>query len=262
MDRLFALTSYLRYTLFSTHAGGHGIHSPFIYHFIKILLEDDRQYYVFEQIEAIRHSLRMDKRTIQVTDYGAGAKYKTKQRKISSIAKTALIQRRTGELLFKMIDHYQHKTILELGTSFGIGTAYLTAVNSTNKVISIEGCPETYAIAIETKQKLSLNNLTLICDQFDHSLTSVVDSVTNLDLVYFDGNHSYEPTIRYFETCLRKVNCDSVFIFDDIYWSKEMQRAWQYVKAHNKVILTLDIHRYGLVFFRDGMRKQHYEIRI
>ncbi len=68
-------------------------------------------------------------------------------------------------------------------------------------------------------------------------------------------------TLNYFYQCLEKANSNSVFIFDDIYWSKGMTEAWETIKAHPKVTVTLDLFQLGIVFFRTEQAKQHFVLK-
>ena len=68
--------------------------------------------------------------------------------------------------------------------------------------------------------------------------------------------------MRYFELCLAHRTNDSVFVFDDIHWSAEMDQAWEVIKAHPDVMVTVDLFYIGLVFFRKGQPKQHFSLRV
>ena len=83
-----------------------------------------------------------------------------------------------------------------------------------------------------------------------------------IDMAYIDGNHRLEPTLNYFEQLLGKKNNSSIFIFDDIHWSKEMEEAWERIKTHPSVRCTIDIFFLGFVFFREEFKaKQDFMIR-
>ncbi|MGI0107896.1 O-methyltransferase [Salinimicrobium sp. WS361] len=84
----------------------------------------------------------------------------------------------------------------------------------------------------------------------------------NNDLIYVDGNHQKEATLSYFEKLLPTVHNDSVMIFDDIHWSKGMEEAWEEIKAHPKVKVSIDTFQWGLVFFRREQEKEHFVIRV
>lgn len=92
--------------------------------------------------------------------------------------------------------------------------------------------------------------------------TNYKQQTTNYDLIYIDGNHQKEATLRYFEELLATVHNDSVMIFDDIHWSKEMEEAWVEIKLHPQVKVTIDTFQWGLVFFRREQEKEHFVIRI
>jgi predicted O-methyltransferase YrrM len=81
-------------------------------------------------------------------------------------------------------------------------------------------------------------------------------------MIFFDGHHNKEATIQYFELLLPKAHNDSVFVFDDIYWSQEMTEAWEYIKNHSSVSVTVDCFYLGLVFFRKEQVKEHFKIRM
>ena len=82
------------------------------------------------------------------------------------------------------------------------------------------------------------------------------------NLIYFDGNHQRDATIHYFEKLLPLAYNDSVFIFDDIHWSKEMEEAWEQIKSHPRVRVSIDTFYWGLVFFRKEQEKEHFTIRL
>jgi hypothetical protein len=82
-----------------------------------------------------------------------------------------------------------------------------------------------------------------------------------LDYVFFDGHHALEPTLKYFELCLKKAHNSSIFVFDDIRWSDEMKLAWEKIKNHPKVNVTIDLYTMGVVFFRKEQEKEHFVLR-
>ncbi|MDB5012369.1 MAG: SAM-dependent methyltransferase, partial [Daejeonella sp.] len=78
---------------------------------------------------------------------------------------------------------------------------------------------------------------------------------------FIDGNHRKDATLNYFEWCLPKLSNRSVVIFDDIYWSKGMQEAWNIVKEHPRVTVTIDLFWIGLVFIKSGQVKENFKIK-
>jgi len=254
---------YLHY-YFTAHDGkGHGMHSPFVFQFILHVLNNKSNYHSPQGIEEFRKQLFQDQRILQIEDLGAGSRVAcTKQRSVQQLAKSALKPKKYAQLLFRLAKHYQPRNVLELGTSLGITTSYLSAANPNASIITIEGTKEVAEIAKEIFLKLRLNNIQLLHGNFDTVLPSVINQQSSIDLAYIDGNHRYEPTISYFKQLLTNTNNDSILVFDDIHWSEEMEKAWEEIKAHSSVKCTVDIFFLGFVFFRSEFKtKQHFSIR-
>ncbi|HFS66904.1 MAG TPA: class I SAM-dependent methyltransferase, partial [Flavobacteriia bacterium] len=156
-------------------------------------------------------------------------------------------------------NYFPINSILEIGTSLGIGTYTLAIANPKAEITTLEGCTETLKIAKQYLSKNSTNTINYIQGDFDKTLEK--NLTKKYDLIYFDGNHQKTPTINYFESCLKVAHNDSIFIFDDIYWSKEMTEAWEYIKSHQKVAITIDFFHLGIVFFRKEQVKENFIIR-
>jgi predicted O-methyltransferase YrrM len=254
---------YLNYYLNASNGRGHGTHSPFIFGFITKILNDKTFYPEYEKVEALRKQLVNDNTILEVEDFGAGSTVdKKSKRSISSIAKNAAKPRKFGQLLFRMIKHYQPETILELGTSLGITTSYLSLAKSDARLITMEGSKEIAATAKENFKTLGSKDIELIEGNFDNTLSSVVRGLSSVDFCFIDGNHRQEPTERYFKELLAKTNNDSILVFDDIHWSSEMEAAWETIKNNAAVTCSIDLFFIGIVLFRKELKeKQHFTIR-
>jgi len=254
------ILDYIKYLLKAKDE--HSLHSPFVFEFYTKVLKDKTHYTEYDKIEILRKQLLKDKRIVNITDFGAGAKTnKSIQRTVEDIAKKSLKKPSLAQLFFRIIRFYQYKNILDLGTSLGLTTAYLGKANNGIKLKSFEGCAETAKAAQENFNKLSLKNIEIIVGNIDETLPEELKEFINLDFVFFDANHRYEPTIRYFEQCLTKAHEESCFIFDDIYWSEEMKQAWQAIQKHRAVTVSIDLFWVGIVFFRKKQPKQHYILK-
>ncbi|HKP31917.1 MAG TPA: class I SAM-dependent methyltransferase [Chitinophagaceae bacterium] len=254
---------YLQYFLTASNGKGHGIHSPFVFDFVKNILNDRRDFYAFTPIENLRKELLIDKTLIDVNDLGAGSSSKkNNQRTIAEIAKKSLKPKKLGQLLFRIVDHFRPKTIVELGTSLGITTAYLAAANGAGKVFTIEGADRVADVAQKNFDRLNLYNTTLIRGNFDEKLRPVLNELLDIDLAFVDGNHRLEPTLKYFDLLLRYSNENTILIFDDIHWSREMEVAWEQIKKADAVTCTVDLFFLGFVFFRKEFKeRQHFAVR-
>ncbi|MES1217721.1 MAG: class I SAM-dependent methyltransferase [Bacteroidota bacterium] len=254
---------YLYYSLTASNGKGHGIHSPFVFDFIKNVLNDKKEYPEYEMIEDLRQELLKDQTLLTIEDLGAGSSVnKSKQRRISSIAKSVVKQKKYSQLLFRIVKRYKPGSILELGTSLGITTSYIAAGNPDAKIITMEGAGEVANIAKQNFTTLKLQNIQLAEGNFENTLPSVVSGLLSVDFAFIDGNHRREPTLNYFQQLLPKTYSDSIFIFDDIHWSKEMEQAWETIKANEAVRCSIDLFFIGIIFFRNEFKgKQNFKIR-
>ena len=267
----------------------YNIQTPFVFNFIENILENDRNYYGFSIIEALRHSLLKENKSIELIDFGAGSQTtKTKFRRVNQIANSALSSDFQCRWLFNVVNEYKPKHILELGTSLGISTLYLNAASDNEtKLFTLEGDPKIAHIArmnwqnahhllmqytlanydgvtddlekhIENDILKSAPEIRLIEGDFEKTLTTTLNLLKTVDLAFIDGNHRYDATMKYFHQILCYTNAHSILIFYDIYWSKDMTRAWNEIKNHASVTCSIDLFWCGIVFFNtDILKVQH-----
>ena len=120
----------------------YNVHSPFVYEFTERVLEDERWFYAFDEIELVREFMLKDQRKISIIDLGAGSQVDNKKkRSISSLSRYSANRAFVCQMLFKIVDLYKPRTMLELGTSLGISSQYQAAASLNGTLITIEGCP-------------------------------------------------------------------------------------------------------------------------
>lgn len=257
---LFQQKKYPQFLLKSTNQ--HGVHSPFIFNLVTLCFYKKIDKTLWKQFKNIKQQLLDNKKNIKVTDFGSGSKiFKSNIRKISKIAKVAGVSNNKAKLLLKITNYFQPKNILEIGTSLGLGTSCLKLGSKNTKITTLEGCSETSKIAEEIFAKNNFTNIKIINGDFKKVLSKSIEN-KKFDCIYFDGNHTKKATLKYFEDCLKTIDNNSFFIFDDIYWNQEMLEAWQEIKNHPKVTVTVDIFYFGIVFFRKEQAKEHFKIRV
>lgn len=254
---------YLQYYFKANNSKGHGTHSPFVFDFIIHVLNDKKEYECYSKIEAVRKELLTNKNEIEVEDFGAGsALISSNFRKINKIAASSLKRKKYAKLLFRIAKYYRLKTIVELGTSLGITTSYLASGDEDAKVFTLEGSKNIAKIAQQNFKKNSLKNIHLLQGIFEKTLPELLSQIQEVDLLFIDGNHRKKPTLEYFESFLKKAHPNSIFIFDDIHWSQQMEEAWEEIQKHPAVTLTIDLFFIGLVFFKHDFKQvQHFFIR-
>ena len=281
---IYRVGSYLRHSLTARHTGGHGIHSPYLFEWVRMVMSDENSYYAWREIEKVRANMLADTREVEFEDYGSraarsledgsgtayslengsGAAYGLvfrERRRVCDIAKRSLAKKKYAQMLARLVNWLgDGLTIVELGTSLGVTTAYMAAMDSRNKVVTYEGCAAVAAIAKENWKALGIRNIE--CRVGEITADMLERDLDEVDVAFIDANHTYTSTLAYFNVLAKKVHAKSVIVVDDIHYNPEMERAWKEICADERVTSTMDLYQMGLVFFDQHYWKRHYGIRV
>ncbi|MCE9540638.1 MAG: class I SAM-dependent methyltransferase [Bacteroidetes bacterium] len=242
MKKIFYIYNYFIYRLKAVNE--HGVHSPFVFDLLTNVIYNKNEYYSFKKIEKVREELLRSKKII----------------KISKIVKSHTLPTKYSQLLFRLVNHFMPPQIMEFGTSFGISTAYMASANSKNSIITIEKEQEITEIAKQNFKQLGLKNIEQKTGNVDDILKTIMANNQNLFFICFDGDHCKQDVLNYFYLCVEKATEESVFVFENMYLSPELKKAWEEIKNDNRVTVTLDLFFIGIVFFRKTQVKQHFVI--
>lgn len=252
---------FLKYRLKGYSA--HGIHSPFVYNLITNVIYNKTPFYVFEPLEKIRGEYLLSSNEITVEDHGAGSHASLlNRRKIKDIARYSLKSKKYAQLLFRLAEERKCESMLELGTSLGLTTLYLSYARPSSKITTIEGSEQIANIAEAAFKKLKHQNIELIKNRFDQALPEIHEKKKKFDLIFIDGHHEEKACLTYFKALLENNTSENtLMVIDDIHWSPGMLKAWQKIITNEKVTLTIDLFEMGLVYFFPRNQKEHFTIR-
>lgn len=248
---------YIKYRRKAKHR--HGVHSPFVYNFTDVCLKTPIKQEDKTKVSELISKLKHDQRTIEIDDHGAGSKKMGNIRKVSSILKNSSSKGKYGKLLYRICKHYQPESILELGTSLGIGTIQMSLGSPGSLVTTIEGCVNTLSIARENFKTAKVEPVS-IHDTFDHYLKSNIDK--KFDLVFVDGHHDGKALIHYMQLLEPVTHDETLFILDDIRWSQSMYDAWEELSNREEFHLSMDLFRMGIISRKSTQAKERFTIRL
>jgi predicted O-methyltransferase YrrM len=255
-DKIHQAKAYLSYWLDAVDE--HSLHSPFFFDFYtKIVKSQGDQENPL--IENLRQKLSRDSRKITIKELGSRASEKS--RSVSEITQVSISPLKFSAMYSRMIHYFKAKTVLELGTSFGINTLYL-ADNKDVEVTTLEGAAAIAEIAQDTFEFAANDKIRLIEGNIDDTLTKYIQSVRKVDFVLMDANHRYMPTLNYFEKLTPRLTEKSVVVIDDIHYSSEMEKAWLELKKQTLVYGSADLYRCGILFFDPSLNKQHVILQV
>ncbi|NGZ89482.1 class I SAM-dependent methyltransferase [Psychroflexus sp. C1] len=255
----YPIKSYLPYLLNSQNQ--HGLHSPFVYKLVTECFYDTSHREAYSVWKNLQKQLFKSHGVIQVKDLGAGSRvFSSAERKISSVAKNAGTTYKRAKFLHRLTYYLKIENALELGTSLGLESVAM-GLNKQIQLTTIEACPATAKVAQTNFKQLKLSNINSKIDTFNAFLKNL-NQDTKFDLVFIDGHHDGEATYNYFLQLLKHQHNESVFIIDDIYWSKDMHQAWKKIIQHPEVTVSIDTFFWGMIFFRKEQAKQDFKIRL
>jgi hypothetical protein len=140
---------------------------------------------------------------------------------------------KADQLLYRLARYFNPKQVVEIGTGMGISKLYLTR---------------------------ALPDATLSSFEHDGSLKHWMGKLETIDFAFINY---YDPAelLTAFELLLPKFGCDSVLVICNVYGSPLAKQSFQVIKMHPKVTGTVDLFWLQLVFFDDGMGKEHFRLK-
>lgn len=257
MPVLHQVQAYILHKLYAINE--FSLHSPFLYDFYIQCFRNSLECCPDNEIEKLRKKLRKNHSGIPIIDRGAGSKLSpTTNRPISSIAKKGLTPARFSILIQNIIRYLDFKEILELGTSFGINSLYMSRAHSGTHVTTMEGCPSIAKIAKSNFKLFNNANIDLIEGNIDEELSQFLETANKIDFVYIDANHTYQSTINYYKQLIPHLSNKAMVVIDDIYWSTEMTNAWKQIVKDSAGTIYIDIFQSGLILFNDQLPPGQY----
>lgn len=237
----------------------HGIHSPFVYDFTDKCLKIDLDIDFIRKRNELYNILNNSKQKIWVNDQGSGSKKLNNERKVSEIFKYSSSKGKYADLLYRVARHYKPSSILELGTSIGIGSIHLIEGNPNSTITTVDACAETLKIAEANFQffNYSIETKNLLFKNFIDNLENEV-----FDLIYIDGHHDGDALTGYLKSLEKHMNNETIILLDDIRWSKSMIQAWRTISSLSLYHVSIDLFRMGIILPRSQQSKQHFTIRI
>ncbi|MBF9053374.1 hypothetical protein LSUCC1028_03890 [Rhodobacterales bacterium LSUCC1028] len=166
---------------------------------------------------------------------------------------------KTGIQLKKLAEAFDAKNIIELGTNTGISGCYFLSALNTPRLTTIEGSPQLASIARYNLSTIS-NNFEVITDMFDNALDQLIVAGKKYDLAFIDGQHEEQATLHYAEKLKKLMMPNGVILFDDIFWSEGMNRAWEKIKDDPDFDMIIGFRSRGLARFSQASRKIVFEI--
>ena len=230
---------FINHLFYIRHRKGHGIHSPYLFEFVSEVLFNS------EKIEC-------------------PAPVRNEHRKLyreSAFVRRSSVSGKYGFLLYRITRWFRPEMIVELGTGMGISTLYLSAGSPDTPLHSIERNRERAALAAQLICRLNPGPVSIHWGEMEEKLEDISPMIPQRFLAFVDGNHHYTPTMHYLAKLVERAGNEAVIIMDDIYWSREMQRAWREILSWPEVRVSIDLFHMGILLLRKDLQKRGIKIK-
>ena len=246
------LQLYLKQIAFNYKASngkGHGVHSPFVYQFITEILNDNRFFYAYELIENQKQVFT-----------SATKKLGNKKHAENILAMIHhLPDFKYHSLLFRIVHFYNQENILEIGSSLGITTAYLSKANENNQVVSIVETTIQNLLSKENLKELNIKNATVIHSP-DLKFTLSDIGYKKFGIILFNMSQIHHEIEL--SDILRITNENSIFIFFSQNESIKDNHFWNKLKIYPNTSIYIQLFSMKLAFFRKEQHEnEHYTIQ-
>lgn len=232
----------------------HGVHSPFVYALIDQCIYASQPKPAKEVI-AFFERLKQNTTALKGMDYGKNEETSVP---VSTYAKRSAMPNFQVALLHRLVHYLKPKSVLELGSNLGKSLAVMAAADTSITAVGVEGNRAVADFASQSLENLQLSNAKVTCAAFDQFLD---EHKEGYDLIFLDGDHHYEPTMRYFNVIKQRLNDGGVIVLHDLYYSEGMKRAWAEIKKDRNVTITIDLFFFGLVWLGKNQAKENFSIK-
>lgn len=206
------------------HHRGHGIHSPFVFDLITKVIEEKAAYYAYADIGYY----------------------------LEHFPEKTYADDRHFRLLFKLVNYFSSKRILELGAGVGISTLYLTAPASDIECISVDA------------DSANKRHAQMLYEHWPRNIVQNSAATVNLeekqDCIFVNLRNYSHSTECIINCILQNVHEKSFVIIDGIRTNRKYQMLWKELLKKDEVVVSLDLYNVGILFFNKKYFKKNYKL--
>jgi len=242
--------------------GGEGTH--IVQAFLKTLKLQNtaNENQTFEVLQQFRQNLSVNERSISFVEIGSDS-----EMTVAEVAQRAASPEIWARFFYHLSKAEPTENILEIGTNLGVSGQYFIKAlegKKNGKFITLEGVKGLCEIAENQFGSLvDPSRFEVLHGLYDQTLIDIVNRGMLFNLVFIDGNHQYNATLRYLEMLKNNLADKALVIFDDIHWSNGMRKAWRELCKQKGVVLSVNFFKLGVIVFDSKstqLTSDHYQL--
>lgn len=223
------------------------IHSPFVYELLSEVLEDDRHFYAFDDMDTFYTWIGQFKKEINWQNSKKAAKLIFKELKVNPSI---------GQFFFRLANYYQYRNIVEIGN--GLNGLWLAQAVPNAQFLVIETATDWADVLKNYCDNQSWNFEIQTAERWNPKINISV-KMPQIDVLIFDGIATNNDIQATFEEILPYLTEDSLVIINN----KNVLNPtiWQQLRTHSRVRLSLDLFHLGLIYLKhDQAKSEHLQV--
>lgn len=217
---------------------GFGIHSPFAFNFVRLVLCERLPYYSYEHIEELR----------RIVIKAEGGLWRHPR----------VISSKNAKMLFRIVNFFNPRVIMQVGTSYGVSSACMMAVSSQSRLFLYEPHLERYPIVsrifepygkrVEQYTGIEEQSIAYTAELGDDEMPFVL--VNDLPC---DGD--YEPLLDYLN---RIVAGKAVVVLRNISRNPLMEKLWLELKENMPMGQTYTNEKIAIMYATPKLQREDF----
>ncbi len=215
-----------------------------------------------KRVEQHRQELVSQTRSAEILDHGAGSPElglsreqmesgRLVQEDLAQLARGSSVPPAMARLLYSLGRTFRPTTSLELGSCMGLSACCiglgLQEGSRDSRLLSIEGDPTLAGIARASLKACRVRCAEIRQGTFQQVLADWLPKAPPVDFLFNDGVHEEHTDWELTTLVLEHMPDNALLLLDDIDWSPGMRRFWKRIKEHERVSLSVDLFRSGLL---------------
>ena len=204
---------------------GFGVHSPWAYDLIENVINERHPYYAYDDLYSFWENAPQD-----LPQYPQSR----------------------DELLFRLVNRFNPRFILEVGTGAGVSTGYLASVSTRSRVVTVDNPhPASKQVLRNLKR---IHNIEYIAADVTQTVRDILDSGTIPQFIHIAHTALWKEVV---EMILPYATPDMVIVVEDM-GKKQKKEWWDQLIKDERIGVTFQMKKAGLLFFDHKKTKQHY----